>query len=195
MSPTAETQFCFLLSVDLGMWTFSSWKWQEQHMSEKSVPYHRRPCLSSTCVTKCSNPCAAILNLFSSAVNRSDFLSSWKRKWSACSKWLPEWLREDKNYCLFIPAKSAWKQMNWVHKLVEGVNVREDSICLRNSIVTASNSELAQYKFGWKWWVLKCWGRFSAYQLPVGRMGKNYPSNSEMGSSKFVVSPVAEGWV
>lgn len=101
MSPTAETEFC-CLSVDRAMWTFSSWKWQERRMSEKSVPRYRRPCLSSTCVTKCSNHCAAILNLFSSAVNRFDFLPSRKRKWSACSKWLPERLREDKNYCVCL---------------------------------------------------------------------------------------------
>lgn len=190
LSPAAEIQFCFLLSVIMGMGVFWSWKWQEWCMSEKSVLYYRRPCLSSASVTKCSSHSAVIRNLFWSA----DFLLSRKRKRSAHSTRIPEWLREDKKYCgcFFIPAKSVCKQVNCV-QTSWGVNVRGKRACLTKTIWLLEQVTLnwPSTSYSWKWEVSKHWELFFWNSFPL----VEWERTTQVVLKWFVVSPVAHDWI
>ena len=125
VSPAAEIQFCFLLSALVGMWTFWSWTWEEWCMSEKSVPYYRRPYLSSASIAKCSNHCAVMWNLCLSAVNRSDLLHALHFRFLEGQKWLPEWLGEDKKCGVCLSQQKVSENEGTVCRLVEGANVSE----------------------------------------------------------------------
>lgn len=141
----------------MGMWRFWGWKWQEWHIREICVTLLEAFPIKCFC-NQVLKPCTVLWNLCSSA--QVSFSALEKRKWSTCSKCLPECIREVV-LCLFITTKGVWKQMHCVQSSW-GVDVRGKSLCEEGPVLLLEQVPLKwpSKSYSLKWEVPKDWKNF-----------------------------------